>query len=102
MRSRTLRGYDDDDSAPRRAHSDDNTDSDEDSHDADGRARLYYLTVPPTAEDRSILAGPGRDVWRVCVWDASRDQLTFGGGSAAPFPYLDKSEVEWARLQIYL
>ena len=34
-------------------------------------------------------------------WDASRDQLTFGGGSAAPFPDLDKSDVEWARLQTY-
>ena len=93
--------YDDDDSAPRLAHSDGNTDSDEDSHNVDGRARFYYLTVPHTAENRSILAGLGRDVWRVCDWDASRDQLTFGGGSAAPFPYLDKSEVEWARLKIY-
>ena len=93
--------YDDDDSAPRRAQSDDNTESDDDSHDADGYERLYYLTVPPTAEGFSILAGPGRGVWRVCVWDASRDQLTFGGGSAVPFPYLDKSEVEWARFQIY-
>lgn len=37
----------------------------------------------------------------MCDWDASRDRLAFGGGSAAPFPYLDKSEVEWARLQIY-
>ena len=52
----------DDDSAPRRVESDDNTDSDDDSHDTDGCERLYYLTVPPTAEDCSILAGLGRDV----------------------------------------
>ena len=93
--------YDDDDSAPRRVESDDNTDSDDDSHEADGSERFYYLAVPPTVDDCSILAGLGRDVWRVCFWDASRGQLAFGGGSAAPFPYLDKSEVEWARLQIY-
>jgi hypothetical protein len=93
--------YDEEDSAPRLAPSDDNTDSDDASHDTDGRERLYYLAVPSTAEDRSILAGFGRDVWRVCVWDESRDQLMFGGGSAAPFPWIDKSEVEWARLRLH-
>ena len=57
--------------------------------------------MPPNAEDRSILAGLGRDVWRVCSWDAARNQLKcLGDGSAAPF-FLDKSEVEWARLRLH-
>ena len=86
--------YDKEDSAPLRAPSDDITDSNDASHGSDGHVRFCYLTVPSTAEDRSILAGLGLDVWRVCVWGASRDQLMFGGGSAAPFPCLDKSEVE--------
>ena len=55
-----------DNSALQRAHSDD-TDSDGDSHDVDGCERFYYLTVPSTAVNCSILAGLGRGVWRVCV-----------------------------------
>jgi hypothetical protein len=43
--------YGNDDFALRRVELDDSTDSDDDSHNADGCERLYYLTVPPTAED---------------------------------------------------
>ena len=89
-----------DDLALGHVESGDNTGPDDESRNADGFERLYYLTVPPTAEDHSIFAGLGRDVWHVCVWDLSHSQLTFEGGSAAP-SHLDRSEVEWARLQIY-
>ena len=84
----------------RHVESGDNTVPDDESRNADGCERLFYLNVPPTADDHSILAGLGREIWHVCVWDVSRSQLTFEGGPAAP-SHLDRSDMEWARLQIY-
>ena len=89
-----------DDLAIRHVESGDNTGPDDKSRNADGFECLYYLTVPPRAKDRAILAGLGRDVWHVCVWDSFRSQLTFEGGSAAP-SHIDRSDVEWARLKLY-
>ena len=89
-----------DDLAIRHVESGDNTGPDDESRNADGFERLYYLTVPPRARDRAILAGLGRDVWHVCVWDSFRSQLAFEGGSAAP-SHIDRSDVEWARLKLY-
>ena len=90
--------YDKEDFASRRVPSDDINNSNDGSCGSDGHELMCYL-MPPNAEDRSILAGLGRNVRRVCSWDAARIQLMcLGGGSAAPF-LLDKFEVEWARLR---
>ena len=82
-----------DDLALRHVESGDNTAPDDEFRNADGCERLYYLNVPPTAEDHSILAGLGRDIWNVCVWDVSRSNWRL---KVAPPPHLILTGLVWS------